>query len=307
LPFCRVDDASPGRDLFYNCVVPVDPYKVLGVSRAAAADEIRQAYRALARKYHPDINKAEGAEDRFKEIGQAFSVLSDEKRRALYDEFGDEALSSQFDPREARRRDRPSSEQTARSAPARPSARCAAAPGDDSPDIVTPLEIDLATAIHGDELTVPSPLGGASLMVRVPAGAESGQQLRVRGRGRVGSRGGRPGDLYLEIVVLPHPFFRRDGRDLHLELPVTVNEAHQGATIEIPSLDGRLRLPVPAGSRGGERLRLRGKGISDGEGGRGDLYVHLCIRLPDRLDAAGRAIERMAGLYSEPVRRDLRL
>lgn len=296
--------------------MPVDPYQVLGVSRDATADEIRQAYRALARKYHPDINKAEGAEDRFKELGQAFSVLSDEKHRALFDEFGDEALSSQFDPRAARRRDRAGAEQTTRRAATRPGARRAAAerftprhtaPAGDSSDIVAPLEIDLATAIHGAELTVPSPLGGASLMVGVPPGAQSGQQLRVRGRGRVGSRGGRPGDLYLEIVVLPHPFFRRDGCDLHLELPVTVNEAHEGATIEIPSLDGRLRLPVPAGSRGGERLRLRGKGIADGEGGRGDLYVHVCLRLPDRLDAAGRAIERMAGLYSESVRRDLRL
>ena len=288
-----------------------DPYELLGVSREASADEIRQAYRAQARRYHPDINKTEGAEERFKELGQAYSVLSDERRRALYDEFGEEALAAQFDPRAARRRERGGADRTARRAgPGRSSpGRGTAAPKIkmESSDIVAPLEIDLLTAIEGADLTVESPLGGAAVQVRVPAGVESGEQLRVRGRGRAGVRGGRPGDLYLEVVVLPHPFFRRERRDLHLTLPITVNEAHQGATVEIPTLDGRLRLPVPAGSRGGELLRLRGKGLVDGEGRRGDLYVHLCVRLPDRLAAAGRALERLGALYSDHVRRDLHL
>ena len=110
------------------------------------------------------------------------------------------------------------------------------------------------------------------------------------------------------MAAVPHPFFHRDGPNLVLELPVTLEEAWRGADIEIPTLDGWVRLPVPAGSRGGERLRLRGKGVPAGDDGRrGDLYVHVCLRLPERLEAAGRSLERLAGLYTDDVRAGLRL
>jgi curved DNA-binding protein len=292
--------------------VSFDPYQVLGLDRQASTDEIRQAYRSLARKYHPDINKEPGAEERFKELGQAYSVLSDEHRRALYDEFGEDSLSLQFDPHEARRQRRhPSRREESRAG--EPPARRAAPPSTEhgpvgektDADVRAPLEIDLGLAIRGGELSVPSPLGGASLTLSLPPGVESGYQLRVRGRGRPGIRGGRPGDLYFEVHVQPHPFFHREGLDLHLELPLTIAEALHGATIDIPGVDGWLRLPVPAESHGGERLRLRGKGLCDADARRGDLYVHLCVRLPDRLDAAARSLDRLAGLYSRPVREGL--
>jgi curved DNA-binding protein len=300
--------------------VPFDPYQVLGLGQQASPEEIRQAYRSLARKYHPDINRAPEAEERFKELAQAYSVLSDEQRRALFDEFGEAALSTQFDPHEARRSRRPApagrrEEPRPRPTPAsggEPRPRVTLVPSGQGPigdqteaDVSSTLEIDLGLAIRGGELTVPSPLGGASLTLSLPPGVESGHQLRLRGRGRPGVRGGRPGDLYFEVRVQPHPFFRRDGLDLYLELPLTIAEALHGATIEIPSLEGWLRLPIPAESRGGERLRLRGKGICDADGRRGDLYVHLCLRLPDRLEAATRSLDRLASLYSRPVREGL--
>jgi curved DNA-binding protein len=173
--------------------------------------------------------------------------------------------------------------------------------------VVSELEIDLLTAITGGELRVTSPVGGAVLRAVVPPNVQPGHRIRFKGRGRASrAGGGGPGDLYLEVVVRPHPFYHRDGLDLVLELPLTVEEAWRGASVDIPTLAGWLRVPIPAGSRGGERLRLRGKGIYDGELA-GDLYVHLCVRLPDRLEAAGRSLERLAGLYSDDVRQGLHL
>ncbi len=296
--------------------MPFDPYQLLGVQRSASDDEIRQVYRSLARKYHPDVNKSPGAEDHFKLLGQAYSVLSDAKRRALFDEFGEESLSIQFDAEQARaergRRGGRSERSARRARAATPDPRpryeeAREERASESSDVVSQLEIPLLTAIQGGELRVESPIGGAPLRVQIPANVEAGHQLRFKGRGRAGRRGGPPGDLFLELVVKPHPYYRREGYDLVLDLPVTVDEAWHGATVEVPSLDGWLRVPVPARSRGGERLRLRGKGIPDARGGRGDLYVHLSLRLPDRIDPAGRALERLSGLYSEDVRAGLRL
>lgn len=290
-----------------------DPYQLLGVSRSAGDDEIRQSYRSLARKYHPDVNKSPGAEDHFKLLGQAYSILSDSKRRALFDEFGEESLSIQFDAEQARaeraQRARPDGRAPRRGRPAHdgsPPEEARPERGAESSDVVSQLEVPLLTALEGGELRIDSPIGGAPLRVQLPANVAAGHRLCFKGRGRAGRRGGPPGDLYLEVVIRPHPFFRREGRDLVLELPVTVAEAWHGASVEVPSLDGWIRVPVPARSRGGERLRLRGKGIPDGHG-RGDLYVHLSVRLPERIDPAGRALERLAGLYSEDVRAGLRL
>lgn len=293
-----------------------DPYQILGVQRHASTDEIRRVYRALARRYHPDVNGGAQAAERFKLLAQAYSVLSDGKRRALFDRFGEASLALGFDPaRAAAGLDRgghqtgaepqPSEGRAPRHARRGPDPRA----GQEQPpglDLHRPLQIELLTALRGGQVKVASP-SGALVNVEIPAGVETGQRIRLKGRGRPGQGGRLAGDLYFEVEVLPHPFFRRDGRHLVLELPLTIEEAWRGADIEIPSLEGWLRLRVPAGSRGGERLRLRGKGPRAADGNRGDLYVHLCIRLPDRLDLAARSLERLGALYSTDVRAGLRL
>lgn len=262
-----------------------DPYSILGVERSASDDEIRQAYRRLARELHPDLHPGRDSEEAFKALGLAHAVLSDAERRRLYDQFGAASLEPGFEP------------------PGRVAPGPARSSG--SGDLVVPLEIDLSAAITGGPQRVEAPTG-ATLTVEVPPDARSGQQIRLPGRGRPGRQGARPGDLCCEIVVRPHPFFQRQGRDLVLELPVTIDEAHHGAQIEIPTLDGWARIRIPKGSRGGERLRLKGQGIGSRQG-RGDLLVHLCVRLPERLQSAERILERLGGLYSGPVRQGLKL
>lgn len=277
--------------------MPFDPYQILGIDRHANEDEIRQAYRRLARELHPDLNKSTSDEERFKELGLAYAVLNDPERRRLFDRFGDASLSPHFDPRLAR-------DET----PTNGAYQVDHEEGQrvTDRDILVPLEIKLTTAIAGGQLRVSTPAGGA-LTVSVPPGVESGHLIRCQGRGRPGRAGSGPGDLLYQIRVKSHPYLRREGRDLVLELPITVGEAHFGAQIKIPTLEGWLTLRVPPASRGGERLRLRGKGSADGKGGRGDLYVHLCVRLPDRISSAERTIERLAALYSTPVREGLDL
>jgi len=348
--------------------VSFDPYRILGVSQEAAEGEIRQLYRALARRYHPDLNKSPEAEEVFKELGLAFAVLTNPRKRELFDRFGEASMQVGFDPRQfeapsrpaPRRRDpardpapgvtahrtgepawntarerreslqsaewstpvgaraarepeRSAQSVTARGAQdaslrgARPdvSERSSrAAPGHNL-DVLVPLEIDLHTAIIGGEVRVDSPLTGAPLSLLVPPGVESGHQVRLEGWGRPG-RGRAPGDLYFELQVQPHPFFHREGADLVLELPVTIEEAYLGARVQIPTLQGWVRVGIPAGSRGGERLRLRGKGLPHGQAV-GDLHVHICIRLPQRLDSLGRNLDRIGALYTQSVREGLKL
>ena len=298
-------------------VVPFDPYLVLGVDRSATLEEIRQAYRALARRYHPDLNRSPDAEDRFKELGQAFAVLNDPERRRAYDRWGAASLQAGFEPGSARSSAEPAPPRRGRPRPS--AAREPAQWADDEAegpevlgprpselDLVVPLEIDLATAISGGEVRARSP-HGAVLALRIPSGVETGYQIQLKGRGQVGRGGRPPGDLYFEVHVQPHPFFHREGIDLVLDLPITIDEAQAGARIQIPSLEGWIRVRVPAGSRGGERLRLRGKGLSAPGGGRGDLHVHLCIRLPERMESIAHLLDRIGHLYAEPVRAGLRL
>ena len=176
-----------------------------------------------------------------------------------------------------------------------------------SSDVVAPLQIELGLALAGGELRIASPVGGAMITVRVPPGVQSGHRVRVVGRGRPGRGGARPGDLYLEVIVLRHPHFHLEGDDLVLELPLTMGEAHFGAEVEIPTPEGWLRIRVPQGSRGGERLRLRGKGKMQDSGQRGEMFVHLCVRLPRKLGAAARSLDHINQLYTDSIRKDLKL
>lgn len=305
-------------------------YEVLGVARGASEDEIRKSYRKLARKYHPDVNPGDKqAEDRFKDISQAYAVLSDAEKRKLYDEFGEVSLEGGFDP-EAARRSREAFGTRFGTGGARvdPGAfefggledlfgnlfgrtgRGGAARGS---DLEAELELDFLEAARGGEkrLVVQRPTAGGgvrseTVTVRIPAGVAEGGRIRIPGKGGEGMGGGSPGDLHARIRVRPHPIFRREGRDLVLDLPITVREAALGTRLEIPTLEGRVTLTVPPGTDSGRRLRLRGKGVPHPSGGpAGDLYAVVQIRVPRNLDAEGRArLDELARFDPPDVRKD---
>ncbi|RIL07835.1 MAG: hypothetical protein DCC71_01780 [Proteobacteria bacterium] len=310
-----------------------DLYAVLGVPRDADADTIRKAYRQLARKHHPDVNPGDGAaEDRFKQVSEAYAVLSDTEKRKLYDEFGDVSLEAGFDANAARAAQQmggfggPGPEGFgmpfedllgtmfggARSARGRAGGRRATMAWRGE-DLEVALELDFLEAARGTtrQLSVARPDAAGNpqierVSVRIPPGVDEGGRIRVPGKGAEGGGGGPPGDLYARIRVRPHAFFRRDGRNILLDLPVTIAEATLGARIEIPTLEGTATVSVPAGSDSGRRLRLRGKGIADPKSGaRGDLYATVQIRVPVGLDAEATEKLRALAAFDPPgIRKD---
>jgi curved DNA-binding protein len=274
-----------------------DYYEVLGVSRDASQDEIRRAYRKLAREYHPDLNRESDAEERFKEVGEAYEVLSDPDKRERYDrlgaqwrarerasdggnfedffdrqgfggdvrvEFGDGDFSEFF---ERFFGDGPA---------ARPSGPLRGL------DREAVLELSLEDALAGGRRRL-SLEDGRSVDVNFPAGIREGQLIRLAERGGAGRDGGPPGDLYLRVALKSHPKFRRRGDDLDLELPVAPWEAALGATVPVPTLTGTAQVRVPAGSSSGRRLRLRGRGLPKQDGGHGDLHAIVKITVPKHL------------------------
>ena len=288
-----------------------DLYQILGVARDASEDVIRKAYRKLARRYHPDVNPNDkGAEDKFKEMSHAYSVLSDTEKRRSYDEFGAVSLEGGFDPEAARRAreafgarfgggGRPSdfgdsegfafegidglfSNLFERQGGRRGRMRGRGA------DVEAALELDFMDAARGVEqrltLARPQPDGSVrqeTVTVRIPPGVADGGRLRIPGKGGPGQGGGPAGDLHARIRVRPHAFFRRDDRDLLVDVEVSVREATLGAKVEVPTLDGRVTLAIPAGTDSGTKLRVRGKGIASPSGGAaGDLYAIVQIRVP---------------------------
>jgi curved DNA-binding protein len=289
-----------------------DPYGVLGVSRDASQEDIRRAYRRLARKHHPDVNKEPGAEDRFKEISEAYDLLGDPEKRAAWDRFGPQW-------REARQAGATGGGGARRAGTRDERVRYSEVPYEDleemfgeggigdlfgdlfrrgggrggrggpmrGPDREGVLQITLEEAARGGRRRMD--LGdGRTVEVEIPPGVTDGQRIRVPGQGVPGAGGGPPGDLFLEVRLLPHPRFRVEGRDLHVEVPVTPAEAALGATVEVPTLDGVARTKVPAGSSSGRRLRLRGKGLANPSGPPGDLYATVRIVVPRQLSAEER-------------------
>jgi len=284
-----------------------DYYATLGVERAAAPEDIKRAYRKLARKFHPDVSKEPDAEARFKEVAEANAVLSDPEKRAAYDTLGQRYGRGDGEFRPPPDWDGGGFEFTGRDAGPgadtdfsdffaslfghrmRGDGTRGMHSGTGSGDHHARILIDLVDSYRGAQktLTLRLPvvdvhghvtLRERQLDVTIPRGVREGQHLRLAGQGG-GSEGGSPaGDLYLEIGFRPHPHFRVDGRDVTMELPVAPWEAAVGATVTAPTPDGNVQLTVPAGSDTGRELRLKGKGLPGDRPG--DLYAHLVIKAP---------------------------
>lgn len=285
-----------------------DPYTVLGVPRGASADEIKKAYRRLAKRLHPDVQPTK--ETQFKEATSAYELLSDPTKRARFDRgeidaSGAERMRSYHGaqaaggPRRASETDGFSLDDVIadflgrgkRAAGPRPSA--AAAPAG---EVVQPLHLTFLEAARGGKCRVEL-ADGRSLEVTIPAGIDTGQRLRLRGA---------TGVVLLEIIVEPHPLFTRKERDIHTEVPVSLVEAVLGSTITVPTIHGAVSVKVPQGSNTGSTLRLKGKGIATGDRGYGDQYVKLRVVLPDPPDPELAAfLERWAKAHSYEVRSNL--
>lgn len=268
-----------------------DPYDSLGVQRTADEAAIRAAYRKLAKRHHPDLNpgKPEAAE-RFKEISAAHDLLSDPDKRARFDKgeidaagnevFKDRGFHRDFGDGPGRERYRTSSGGFtqddinaffSQAFGGRQGGQGGRARGSDARYTLT---IGFLDAANGTPRRIALP-DGRSLDVRIPPGVEDGQTLRLKGQGMAGIGGGPAGDALVEITVAPHPLFKRQGDDIVIELPVTLQEAVVGTTLDVPTIGGKVRLTIPPGSGSGTRLRLRGRGIRDGH-----QYVQLLVVVP---------------------------
>lgn len=297
-----------------------DPYQILGLSKSATVDEVKKAYRKLAKANHPDQNKDPRAKERFNEATQAYDLLGDEKKRAAFDRgeidaegkprsYGFESAGAGgrggadgfqhfefnagagrggagFDPSEIFA-DIFGGRVPPRSGAGRPRAAKTGA------DVEASVQISLSEAARGGSVRVALPTG-RTMEARIPPGIEDGKQIRLKGQGHPGVGGGESGDALVTVRYAPHPLFKVEGRDLRLDWPVTLYEAALGARIEAPTLDGAVEISVPPGAHGGRAVRLRGKGLPNASGAPGDLFVTLRIVLPETLDPEMlRSIENM--------------
>jgi curved DNA-binding protein len=318
-----------------------DLYAALGVTKGADADALKKAYRKLAQKLHPDKNPGnDKAEARFKAVNHAYEVLSDPQKRKLYDEFGEEGLREGFNPEQARAyrswSSRGGAGGGARGGPGGfgggvniedlfgGNVEGGAGVGDvfsdlfgrsrrrgpsRGSDLQSEITIDFASSLHGTTVELrPRGGGGAPVTVRIPAGADDGDRVRIPGQGLPSPNGGQAGDLVLEIHVEKHPHFRREGLDLHLDLPITLAEAYGGAKIAVPTPDGSVKLSVPPGTQSGSVVRLRGKGVSRKAKEPGDLYVRFLVRIPaERSPEIDKLVSELSAFDKGDPRADIRL
>lgn len=294
-----------------------DYYSIMGVSREAMPEEIKRAYRKLARKYHPDVSKEANAEERFKELGEAYEVLKDPQKRAEYDRLG-----SQW---QAGDRFTPPPDWNGRQSHFQGGGYTEVDPNQFSDffetlfgrggfsqhtrrqtefkqrgeDLHSKILINLEDAYQGAVRTMQIPITELqadgtvhsklrTLRVKIPAGVTPGQRIRLTGQGGPGIGGGHTGDLYLEIQFQDHPLFRVDGADIYLTLPITPWEAALGATVAVPTLGGKVDLKIPPGSQAGQKLRLKGRGLPVKTPG--DQYVQLQVIVPKAETAAAREL-----------------
>ncbi|MGY2765870.1 DnaJ C-terminal domain-containing protein [Thermostichus sp. MS-CIW-26] len=314
-----------------------DYYKILGVSKTATADEVKQAYRRLARKYHPDVNPNDKtAEEKFKDINEAYEVLSDPSKRRQYDQFGQyyqqggfrssrDAYTyssspfsqdfggsgfggsgvdfSQFDDFQDfidQLLGRVRSQTTDRSS------GFSGSTGNTSYDAEATIQISIPEAFEGGKRRLR--VGGDRVLeVNIPPGITPGKRIRLRGQGHPNPNGGA-GDLYLKIELKDHPFYRLEGFDVYCDLPISPSEAVLGAQVEVPTLDGVVKLRIPPGMQPGRKLRLAERGFPKGNGERGDFYVVVQIHLPTQISEEERELyERLQRVQSYDPRATLKL
>lgn len=296
-----------------------DYYDVLGVGRDAKEEDVKKAFKTLARKYHPDVNPDDKeAEQKFKEISEAYAVLSNAEARKKYDMFGHQQRGtggfdfSGFDFNNMQGdfrmggetyfgsfgdilsevfggRGRGRGRQRGPFGDMGPFGFGGAAPGQ---DVVYRLAIDFMLAAKGGVTKIQIPGGARNKFssIRIPPGVDTGQKIRLRGKGRGGVQGMPPGDLLIELEVSPHHFFKREGLDLKCVAPITIAEAVLGGKISVPTLERKATITVPAGTQGGQTLRLRGRGIRTNNGRKGDLFVTMQIAVPKKINKKARTL-----------------
>ena len=295
-----------------------DYYGILGLKRDASADDIKTAYRKLARKYHPDVSKEKDAEEKFKEVSEAYETLKDAEKRAAYDQLGTYREGQEFRPPPdwgqqfgqggmggGHFEDIDLSDLFAGLAGAR--GRAGGGARANRPmagsDYEAVVRISFEQAFEGTEVDLElsalewDPDGGVRrvphrVRTRIPRGVTNGEKLRVPGKGGKGVNGGPDGDLYLDIEVADHPLYRVSGNDLFIDLPLAPWEAVLGTSVDLPTPAGTVTLKVPAGTRAGQQLRLSGRGMTRGSGAAGNLYALVRIEVPTVIDDAHKDMYR---------------